>query len=91
MRGSDTQSDVSESGTTNSGWTSSWDSREDLRDFATKIGLKDTTELYKDRFLVDRGQLEQMLSGMYAMLNRFDTINDFRKLIIFQCLALFTR
>ncbi|XP_017783447.1 PREDICTED: protein bicaudal C [Nicrophorus vespilloides] len=60
---SDTLSEISESGTTNSGWTSGWDSREDLRDFVTKIGLKDIADLHQDRFRVDRKKLEQMLSG----------------------------
>lgn len=64
QKGSDTLSEIgSESGTTTSGWTSGWDSREDLRDFATKIGLKDVTDLYQDRFRVNRKKLEQMLSG----------------------------
>lgn len=63
FRGSDTLSEVSESGTATSGWTSGWDSREDLRDFVTKIGLKDVSDLHQDRFRVDRRKLELMLSG----------------------------
>lgn len=65
LKGSDTLSEISESGTTTSGWTSGWDSREDLRDFATKMGLKDVSELYQDRFRVNRKKLEQMLSGKF--------------------------
>lgn len=62
-KNSDTLSEVSETGTATSGWTSGWDSREELRDFATKIGLKDVSDLYQDRFRVNRKKLEQMLSG----------------------------
>ncbi|KAK9883318.1 hypothetical protein WA026_001498 [Henosepilachna vigintioctopunctata] len=63
VRNSDTQSEVSESGTCTSGWNSNWDSREELRDFVVKIGLNDVSDLYQDRFKVDRKKLEQMLSG----------------------------
>ncbi|KAJ8944442.1 hypothetical protein NQ318_002139, partial [Aromia moschata] len=62
-KNSDTLSEVSESGTTTSGWNSNWDSREELRDFVTKLGLKDVSDLYQDRFRVDRKKLEQMLTG----------------------------
>lgn len=65
VKNSDTMSEVSESGTGTSGWTSCWDSREDLRDFVTKLGLKDASDLHQDRFRVDRKKLEQMLSGVY--------------------------
>ncbi|KAJ8977395.1 hypothetical protein NQ317_013299 [Molorchus minor] len=61
-RNSDTLSEVSESGTTTSGWNSNWDSREELRDFVNKLGLKDVSDLYQDRFRVDRKKLEQMLT-----------------------------
>lgn len=60
----DTMSEVSESGTATSGWNSAWDSKEDLRDFATKLGFQDVADLYQDRFRIDRKKLEQMLSGM---------------------------
>lgn len=59
MKNSDTLSEVSETGTINSGW----DTREELKDFVTKIGLKDVADLYQERFRVDRKKLEQMLSG----------------------------
>ncbi|CAH0564702.1 unnamed protein product [Brassicogethes aeneus] len=62
-KNSDTLSEISESGTATSGWTSNWDSREELRDFVTKLGLKDVSDLYQDRFRVDRRKLEQMLTG----------------------------
>ncbi|XP_049826677.1 protein bicaudal C [Aethina tumida] len=62
-KNSDTMSEVSENGTATSGWTSNWDSREDLRDFVTKLGLRDVSDLYQDRFRVDRRKLEQMLTG----------------------------
>lgn len=62
-KNSDTLSEVSESGTGTSGWNSNWDSREELRDFVTKLGLKDVSDLYQDRFRVDRKKLEQMLTG----------------------------
>ncbi|KAL3274110.1 hypothetical protein HHI36_015524 [Cryptolaemus montrouzieri] len=63
VKNSDTQSEVSESGTCTSGWNSNWDSREELRDFVVKIGLNDVSDLFQDRFKVDRKKLEQMLSG----------------------------
>ncbi|XP_044759257.1 protein bicaudal C [Coccinella septempunctata] len=63
VKNSDTQSEVSESGTCTSGWNSNWDSREELQDFVIKIGLNDVSDLYQDRFKVDRKKLEQMLSG----------------------------
>lgn len=62
-KNSDTMSEVSESGTGTSGWTSTWDSKEDLMDFVTKLGLKDISDLCQDRFRVDRKKLEQMLTG----------------------------
>lgn len=55
--------DISESETGTSGWASCCDSREDLRDFVTKLGIKDVSNLYQDRFKVDRKKLELMLSG----------------------------
>ncbi|EFA07761.1 Protein bicaudal C-like Protein [Tribolium castaneum] len=63
VKNSDTQSEVSESGTATSGFNSNWGSREELRDFVAKHGLKDISDLYQDRFRVDRKKLEQMLSG----------------------------
>lgn len=60
---SDTLSEISETGTVNSEWTSGWDSREDLRDLALKIGLQDVSDLFQDRFRVDRKKLEHMLIG----------------------------
>ncbi|KAB0796661.1 hypothetical protein PPYR_10722 [Photinus pyralis] len=60
---SDTLSEVSETGTGTSDWTSGWDSKEDLRDFITKIGVQDVNDLYQDRFRVDRKKLEHMLIG----------------------------
>lgn len=65
VKNSDTQSEVSETGTCTSGWNSNWDSREELQDFVIKIGLNDVSDLYQDRFKVDRKKLEQMLSGEY--------------------------
>lgn len=62
-KNSDTLSEVSESGTGTSGVTSNWDCNEELKDFVTKIGLKDVADLYQLRFRVDRKKLEQMLSG----------------------------
>ncbi|CAH1180296.1 unnamed protein product [Phaedon cochleariae] len=62
-RNSDTLSEVSECGTGTSEWNSNWDSKEELRDFLTKLGLKDVSDLYQDRFRVDRKKLEQMLTG----------------------------
>ncbi|XP_044252303.1 protein bicaudal C homolog 1-B [Tribolium madens] len=63
VKNSDTQSEVSESGTATSGFNSNWGSREELRDFVAKHGVKDISDLYQDRFRVDRKKLEQMLSG----------------------------
>ncbi|XP_066139863.1 protein bicaudal C [Euwallacea fornicatus] len=62
-KNSDTTSEASESGTTTSGWASRWDSREDLRDLVSKLGLKDVSELHQERFRVDRCKLERMLTG----------------------------
>jgi len=62
-KSSDTMSEVSESGTTTSGWASRWDSREDLRDLVSRLGLNDPSELFQERFRVDRGKLEKMLTG----------------------------
>lgn len=59
MKGSDTLSEISETGTATSGW----DTRDELRELVTKIGLNDVSDLYQDRFRVDRKKLEQMLSG----------------------------
>lgn len=64
LRGSDTLSDISESaGTSLSGRTSGWDSREELRDLVTMLGLTGVEDLYQDRFRVDRRKLEHMLLG----------------------------
>ncbi|RZC40327.1 bicaudal C, partial [Asbolus verrucosus] len=63
VKNSDTLSEVSESGTATSGFNSNWSSREELRDFVAKHGLKDVSDLYQERFRVDRKKLEQMLSG----------------------------
>lgn len=63
LKSFDEKSDISESGTGTSGWASCCDSREDLRDFVTKLGIKDVSNLYQDRFKVDRKKMEQMLSG----------------------------
>ncbi|KAK4883581.1 hypothetical protein RN001_006900 [Aquatica leii] len=60
---SDTLSEVSESGTVASDWTSKWDSREDLRELITKIGVLNVGDLHQDRFRVDRKKLEHMLIG----------------------------
>nr|XP_023029360.1 protein bicaudal C isoform X2 [Leptinotarsa decemlineata] len=62
-KNSDTLSEVSESGTGTSEWNSNWDSKEELKDFLTKLGLKDVSDLHQDRFRVDRKKLEQMLTG----------------------------
>lgn len=60
----DTLSDVpdSEAGTSVSGRTS-WDSREELRDLVTMLGLQKIEDLYQERFRVDRKKLEHMLLG----------------------------
>lgn len=39
------------------------DSREDLRDLASALGLQDVDQLCQDRFRVDRRKLEHMLLG----------------------------
>lgn len=72
-KSSDTLSEISETGTATSGWTSGWGSREELRDFVTKIGLKDVSDLYQDRFRVDRKKLEQMLSGKPCLISGMAT------------------
>ncbi|XP_050313749.1 protein bicaudal C-like isoform X2 [Anthonomus grandis grandis] len=59
---SDTMSEISESGTATSGWASRWDSREDLRNLASKLGLNDVSDLYQERFKVNRPKLEKMLT-----------------------------
>lgn len=64
LRSSDALSDISESaGTSVSGRTSGWDSREELRDLVTLLGLTAVEDLYQDRFRVDRKKLEHMLLG----------------------------
>lgn len=68
VRNSDTMSEVSENGTATSGLNSNWSSREELRDFITKHGLKDISDLQQDRFRVDRKKLEQMLSGNFSFI-----------------------
>ncbi|XP_056634599.1 protein bicaudal C [Diorhabda sublineata] len=60
-KNSDTLSEASE--TTTSEWTSSWDSKEEMRDLLAKLGLKEVSDLHQDRFRVDRKKLEQMLTG----------------------------
>ncbi|KAF5301419.1 hypothetical protein FQA39_LY02148 [Lamprigera yunnana] len=60
---SDTLSDISETGTATSDSTSKWDSREDLRELISKIGVQDVSDLYQDRFRVDRRKLEHMIIG----------------------------
>ncbi|KAF7265823.1 protein bicaudal C [Rhynchophorus ferrugineus] len=62
-KNSDTMSEVSESGTMTSGWASRWDSREDLRDLVSRLGLTDVSDLHQERFRVDRSKLEKMLTG----------------------------
>ncbi|KAH1001648.1 hypothetical protein HUJ04_005636 [Dendroctonus ponderosae] len=61
-KSTDSMSEVSESGTTTSGWASRWDSREDLRDLISRLGLNDASELYQERFRVDRSKLEKMIT-----------------------------
>lgn len=65
---SDTLSEISETGTINSGWTSGWDSREDLQDLVAKIGLQDISDLHQERFRVDRKKLEHMLIGILFLM-----------------------
>ncbi|XP_060521858.1 protein bicaudal C isoform X2 [Cylas formicarius] len=73
---SDTMSEISESGTTLSGWTSKWDSKEDLRDLATKLGLNDVSDLSQERFRVDRKKLEQMLTDPHVRIaGRLEDVN----------------
>lgn len=63
----DALSDISESaGTSVSGRTSGWDSREELRDLVTLLGLHAVDDLYQDKFRVDRRKLEHMLLGEYS-------------------------
>ncbi|XP_028130634.1 protein bicaudal C [Diabrotica virgifera virgifera] len=62
-KNSDTLSEASECGTTTSEWTSNWDSKEELRDLLSKLGLKEVSDLHQERFRVDRKKLEQMLTG----------------------------
>ncbi|CAG9858598.1 unnamed protein product [Phyllotreta striolata] len=59
---SDTLSEVSE-GTVTSDWPANWDTKEDLKEFLAKLGLKDVADLYQERFRIDRRKLEQMLTG----------------------------
>lgn len=63
-KNSDTTSEVSESGTNTSGGNSNWDAREELREFANKLGVRDVSELCRERFTVDRRKLEEMLAGI---------------------------
>lgn len=71
-KGSDALSDISESGTgTSVSGRTSWDSREELRDLVTMLGLPGVDDLYQDRFRVDRKKLEHMLQGKFY---QFDII-----------------
>lgn len=72
VKGSDALSDISESGTgTSVSGRTSWDSREELRDLVTMLGLPGVDDLYQDRFRVDRKKLEHMLQGKFY---QFDII-----------------
>lgn len=66
LKNADSRSDISEAGTGNSDWASCYDSREDLGDFATKLGITDASRLSQDRFRVDRKKLEQMIGGILS-------------------------
>lgn len=62
-RAAETMSETSEgTATTSVSGKSGFESREDLRDLATMLGIGDE-DLHQERFRVDRRKLEQMLLG----------------------------
>lgn len=61
---SDTMSEISDSGTGTSGRSYS-DSREEMHQLATSLGLESADDLAKERFKVDRKKLEAMLHCKY--------------------------
>lgn len=62
-RTAETMSETSEgTATTSVSGKSGFESREDLRDLATILGIGDE-DLHQERFRVDRRKLEQMLLG----------------------------
>nr|XP_018909986.1 PREDICTED: protein bicaudal C [Bemisia tabaci] len=64
VKPSDTQSVISDAGTSISGCGSSLsDNREDLQEFAFRLGLPSVDHLTRDRFRVDRRKLESMILG----------------------------
>lgn len=62
---SDTMSEISDSGTGTSGRSYS-DSREEMHQLATSLGLESADDLAKERFKVDRKKLEAMLHCKYS-------------------------
>lgn len=64
---SDTMSEISDSGTGTSGRSYS-DSREEMHQLATSLGLESTDDLAKERFKVDRKKLEAMLHCKYFLI-----------------------
>lgn len=63
-RTAETMSETSEgTATTSVSGKSGFESREDLRELATLLGIGDSEELHQERFRVDRRKLEQMLLG----------------------------
>jgi hypothetical protein len=64
---SDTMSEISDSGTGTSGRSYS-DSREEMHQLATSLGLESADDLAKERFKVDRKKLEAMLHCKYFLV-----------------------
>lgn len=78
VKPSDTQSVISDAGTSISGCGSSLsDNREDLQEFAFRLGLPSVDHLTRDRFRVDRRKLESMILGelglpfLHKLFSRF--------------------
>ncbi|XP_067215196.1 protein bicaudal C isoform X2 [Linepithema humile] len=63
-RAAETMSETSEgTATTSVSGKSGYESREELRELATLLGISDPEDLHQERFRVDRRKLEQMLLG----------------------------
>ncbi|KAL5239743.1 hypothetical protein ACI65C_007153 [Semiaphis heraclei] len=83
---SDTMSEISDSGTGTSGRSYS-DSREEMHQLATSLGLESADDLAKERFKVDRKKLEAMLhcdgeDGLTAVNFFQKVMTDTRTLIL---------
>ncbi|KAF0766995.1 protein bicaudal C 1 isoform X2 [Aphis craccivora] len=83
---SDTMSEISDSGTGTSGRSYS-DSREEMHQLATSLGLESADDLAKERFKVDRKKLEAMLhcdgeDGITAVNFFQKVMTDTRTLIL---------